>query len=78
MAKLRKSNRVLEVKDDFVDSYLLRGYDLINEQGQVVQHATGGRNVSVGEYNKVIEENVKLKEEIKKLKAENTKLKSAR
>lgn len=64
MARLKKSNRVVDVKDEFADSYLKRGYDQIDDKGNVVKHATGGRTVSLPEYNKVVDENARLKRQI--------------
>ena len=75
MATVRKRNRVLKVNDNVVSRYLKDGYDQIDEKGEVVKLATGGKSVSIGSYNKVVEEVEKLKAEIKKLKTENTKLK---
>lgn len=78
MARLKKSNRVVDVKDEFADSYLKRGYDQIDDKGNVVKHATGGRTVSLPEYNKVIDENSLLKKQIEESKLitdENSRLK---
>lgn len=77
MAKVKKLNRVLTVEDSVVPSYLKAGYDEIDEKGEVVKRATGGRTVSIAEYNKVLDELDGLKAENKKLKTENTKLKKA-
>ncbi|UYG93191.1 hypothetical protein [Cytobacillus firmus] len=74
MAKVKKLNRVLTVEDSAVPSYLKAGYDEIDEKGEVVKRATGGRTVSIAEYNKVLDEVESLKAENKKLK---TKLKKA-
>ncbi|MGN7311460.1 hypothetical protein ACTHQ4_10180 [Alkalicoccobacillus gibsonii] len=79
-----KGNRLLTVSEDRLNAFLQQGYDQVDLKGEVVKRATGGKNVSVGEYNKLLgklenaqgsEELEKLKEENKKLKAENTKLK---
>ncbi|WP_261178849.1 hypothetical protein [Anaerobacillus sp. CMMVII] len=92
MPKIKKGNRILNVADGRLKSYLKQGYDQINEEsGEVIQHATGGKAVSIGEYNKALAEIKKLKQaadndkmqreveelkaEIKKIKSENTKLK---
>lgn len=61
--KLRKSNRVITVAEEQADSYLNRGYDQIDEKGKVTKRSTGGRNVSVQEHNKVLDELEKLKEQ---------------
>lgn len=86
MPKIKKGNRILNVADGRLKSYLKQGYDQINESGEVIQRATGGKNVSIGEYNRALTELKKLKEtpfdttelteEISKLKEENKKLKT--
>ena len=68
MPKLKKANRIIEVTDSQVDGYLKRGYDLIDDNGRILKHATGGRTVSLAEYNKALEEIERLKEELKKAK----------
>lgn len=78
MAKMRKENKVVEVKEDFIPAYLEDGFDVIdNETGEVVEYATGGKSVPLAEYNKAIEELEDLKEKNKKLEAEIAKLKKA-
>lgn len=63
--KVRKKNRILHVEKDRLAGFLNQGYDQIDEDGNVVKRATGGRTVSLPEYNKVLEE-------LKKLKASDT------
>ncbi|GAF14922.1 phage protein [Bacillus sp. JCM 19046] len=79
-----KGNRLLTISEDRLNAFLEQGYDQVDSKGEVVKRATGGKNVSIGEYNKLLDqlEEAKgseglenLKEENKKLKAENTKLK---
>lgn len=77
MAKVKKANRVLTVDESVVPSYLKDGYDQVDDKGKVIKRATGGRTVSISEYNTVAKELEELKAENKKLKAENTKLKKA-
>lgn len=60
--KLRKANRIITVSSDHSESYLRRGYDQIDEKGKVVKKATGGKSISVAEYNKVVEQLEKEKE----------------
>lgn len=55
MAKLIKSNRVVNVDDNQVDSYLKRGYDEVDDFGNVITYAKSGRTVSLSEYNRVLE-----------------------
>lgn len=54
--KVKKKNRVLEVSEDRLGSFLNQGYDQIKADGTVIKHATGGRTVSLPEHNKVLEE----------------------
>lgn len=61
MAKVKKANRVLTVQGNEVTSYLKEGYDQIDENGEVLKRATGGRNVSLAEHNKVLDELDELK-----------------
>lgn len=61
MPLVRKANRVVEVSENRVDGYLLRGYDLIDEEGNIKKHATGGKTIPVGEYNKLVAELKELK-----------------
>lgn len=82
MPKVKKSNRIITVEKSRVDGYLSRGYDQVNEEGEIIKRATGGKTISLGEHNKALDEKAQLekeveelKGEIKKVKAENTKLK---
>lgn len=68
MPKVKKGNRILRVSEVAVKGYLKKGYDEIDDKGKVVKKATGGKTVSIGLYNKVLEENEKLKEKNEKLK----------
>lgn len=90
MALVKRENRVLTVHDDIVHTYLIEGYDQIDSEGSIVKRATGGRNVSLVEYNKLLDELDKLRdkdkieeleqvikdknEEIKILEADNDRL----
>jgi len=78
VAKMRKENKVVEVKEDFIPAYLEDGFDVIDsESGEVIEYATGGKTVPLAEYNKAIEELEDLIEKNKKLEAEIVKLKKA-
>lgn len=67
MAKVKKLNRILSVDDRAVESYLKQGYDEIDDKGRIVRRATGGRDIPVAEYNKVLTENEELKAKVKEL-----------
>lgn len=81
--KVRKKNKIKVVNQNRVDAHLKQGYDQIDENGKIVKRATGGRTVSLAEYNKVLDELEELKktpadtsqEEIEALKKENATLK---
>lgn len=77
MALVRKKNRILTVNDNAVESYLRRGYDQINETGEVVKQATAGKVITVEQYNKLAEELDNVKKENASLKGQITKLKNA-
>lgn len=77
MALVRKKNRVLTINDNAVESYLRRGYDQINETGEVVKQATAGKVITVEQYNKLAEELDNVKKENASLKGQITKLKNA-
>lgn len=63
MARLQKANRVIDIPESQVESYLVRGYDLIDEDGTVLEAAKAGKNVPVAEYNAVVKELEDLKEQ---------------
>lgn len=81
--KVRKKNKIKVVNQNRVAVHLKQGYDQIDENGKIVKRATGGRTVSLAEYNKVLDELEELKktpadtsqEEIEALKKENATLK---
>ena len=72
--KMRKGNKVIHVDEGRVNSFLAQGYDQINERGEIVKRATGGRTVNIAEYNAVVEELEALKKENAVLKAKIVKL----
>ena len=72
--KMRKGNKVIHVDEGRVNSFLAQGYDQINERGEIVKRATGGRTVNIAEYNAVVEKLEALKKENAVLKAKIVKL----
>lgn len=80
MAKVRKKNRILTVSESAVASYLKEGYDQVDESGKIVSRATGGKTVSLTEYNKALDKIEKLEANqddsaLEALKKENASLK---
>lgn len=71
---MRKGNRVIHVAEGRVNAFLAQGYDQVNERGEIIKRATGGRTVNIAEYNKVVEELEALKKENATLKAKIAKL----
>lgn len=86
VVKVRKGNRILDIDEGRLSAHLQQGYDQIDSEGKVVKRATGGRSVSLAEYNVLVDELEKLKsvdlakenedltKENKALKAKVTKL----
>jgi transcription termination factor Rho len=52
--QVKKANRVITVSEDQVKGYLQRGYDQV-EEGKVVKHATGGKNISAAQHQKALD-----------------------
>ncbi|MED1535430.1 hypothetical protein [Bacillus pseudomycoides] len=67
--KVQRLNKVLHIEKDFLSSYLNDGFDQISEEGKIIKRATGGRNVSVQEYNQALDKIDALEDEIAELKA---------
>ncbi len=62
MPKMRKANRVINVEKNSVSGYLARGYEQISDNGEIEKYATGGKNISVAEHNKVVAQLDKFKQ----------------
>lgn len=73
MITVKKGNVELSIDETEVGKFLANGYDQIGESGEVVKQATGGKTVSVTEYNRLLAENAELK---KKLGAKSSKSKA--
>lgn len=69
--KVKLANKVLRIDERNKKAYLARGYNVIDEKGNVIEHNTAA--VTPAEYNALVEENSKLKAEIEKLKARKVK-----
>ncbi|HFK1685274.1 TPA: hypothetical protein ACGXND_005241 [Bacillus tropicus] len=70
--KVKRLNKVLNIDKDFLPSYLNDGFDQINDEGKIIKRATGGRNISVQEYNQALDKIDALEEENAELKATKT------
>lgn len=66
--KVKRLNKVLNIDKDFLTSYLNDGFDQINDEGKIIKRATGGRNISVQEYNQALDKIDALEEEVSELK----------
>ncbi|PUV93935.1 MULTISPECIES: hypothetical protein [Bacteria] len=69
VVKVKRLNKTLNIDKDRLDSYLLDGFDQINEEGKVIKRATGGRSVSLAEHNKALDKIEELEAELAELKA---------
>ena len=67
MITVRKANKVLRIDENNKENYLARGYDVVNEKGENVEH--NSRTVTPAEYAAALAEIGRLKAEIAKLKA---------
>ena len=77
MAFVQRANVVLEVKEDAVERMLDMGYNLINENGTIIQHSTAHDYTSLNVlYQEALNEIEELKEQIKKLEKANANLKA--
>lgn len=71
MAKVRRANVILDIKDSEIDFYLTKGFNVIDEVGNVIREAIPNDATALkAAYYKHIDE-------IKALKAENEKLKKS-
>lgn len=66
MPKVKRLNKILDVSEASLPSYLKDGFDQINEEGEVIQRATGGRTVSLAEYNQALDRIKELEAELSK------------
>lgn len=64
--KVRKANKILTISEENKKTFLARGYDVINDKGEVVERNT--KAVTLAEYQALKAENEALKAEIAKLK----------
>ena len=69
MATVQRANVVLDVKDSEVDRYLNKGFNVVDEKGNVIQDA---KPTTLEQYQKAFAEQKRLNE---KLQIENEKLK---
>lgn len=58
----------MTVSKEALPSFLERGYDQVDEKGKVIKRATGGRMVSLKEYNQALERIEELEKELKEAK----------
>lgn len=78
MIKISKGNVVLDVKEDFLQSYLNQGYNVVDDNGNVIQRGNPNDvqslKIALTEANKKIDayanENAQLQKIIKNLQAQ--------
>lgn len=64
MVIVKKGNIELRIDETHLNKYLEDGFDEIDKNGKVVKSATGGKSVSIKEYNKLLAENAELKKKL--------------
>ena len=78
MVQVRRANVILDIKEEQINEYLGKGYDVINSKGDVVQASVpNDANVLRKAYTDHLKEISDLKETINKLNAEIDELKKA-
>ncbi len=70
--KAVKSNRVYTINETQRKSYTAQGFDIIGDDGNVLEHAAG-KTVSYEKYSALVAENTQLKARIAELEAEQEK-----
>lgn len=65
--KATKGNKVYTIDESQKAIYQSQGYDILDDQGEVIQYGAG-KSVSYEQFKKVSDEVIKLKTENKKLK----------
>lgn len=73
--KAVKANKQYTIAETEKASYLAQGYDIIDDNGTVIEHSPQA-TVSYSQFAALLAENSALAAENKKLKAENKKLKA--
>lgn len=68
-----KANKVYPVDANTKVSFAERGFDILDDDGKIIEHAKG-KKIDYAKYQKLAEENEKLAEENARLAEENKKL----
>lgn len=77
MIRVRRANVVLDVPEEQKSEYLGKGFDVIGDNGKVIEHTVPSDvNTLKASYSNHLEKIAVLEKENEKLKAENKKLKS--
>ena len=73
--KIRKANTILTVAAEDKSSYLAKGYDVLGEDGSVLEESTPTDTATLqAKYLELKEENLKLKKELDALKRSKSKV----
>lgn len=68
MTRIVFGNRELSVEDNVVDSYIAKGWHILDARGRIIDHPTNAT------YGSLIVENAELKQTVKRLEASNASL----
>ena len=61
----RKANKIYRVDDASKAGYLAQGYDIVDDEGDVIEHSPQA-TVKYSDYEKLLNENKALKEQVEK------------
>lgn len=64
-----KANRQYTITDAEADGYQAQGYDILDDDGNVIKQGAG-KTVPYSKYQAVVNENTELKAELEQMKAE--------
>ncbi len=75
--KAKNANRILTIDAPDKEFYKAQGYDIVEldkagRSYKVIESATGGKTFTVGQYNKLLEENKALKKRIADLETKGS------
>lgn len=66
---VKSGNKIYQTNAFDLPNYLKEGFDQVDETGKkIIKRATGGKTITIQQYNKALDQIDKLKAEIEKLK----------
>lgn len=74
--KASKGNKVYTIDETQKKSYVVQGFDILDDNGEIIQHGAG-KSVSYEKYKELEDENTELISKIEELEKEVKKLKKS-